>query len=338
MDVLDATGWTTGAPRIINSIGQRLYCTSAVRRMNEILIAAAARSKPDVVWIEKGSWIYPSTLRRLRDYARFFVHYNTDDVFAPRNWFWLHRAGIRLYDLHLTTNRWNVLEIPKRYGVRVIRAGMGYDRDFHRPVSSDQQCLERSDVVFIGHWEPHTERYISALRKAGVSVRVWGYNWRKAKDPLLRAVKPLPNEDYARTISTAKIALCFLSRWNRNESTGRSFNIPAIGTFLLAERTAEHEFFYRDGQDAALFSDEKELVEKAKLYLEDGELRQSIAKNGQARRHAMGMSESDNISREWRLAVRILSSGVMSITQDDDFPFWTGFRLGLPWKKTVQGN
>ena len=193
-------------------------------------------------------------------------------------------------------------------------------------------------MVFIGHWEPHTERYISALRKAGLSVRVWGYNWRKAKDPLLRYVTPLPHEDYVRAISTAKIALCFLSRWNRNESTGRSFAIPAIGTFLLAERTAEHEFFYRDGQDAALFSDEKELVEKAGLYLEDGELRKSIAKNGLARRQAMGMSESDNIGREWRLAERILSSGVTAFTQKDDFPFWTGFRVGSPWENTGQSK
>ena len=112
--------------------------------------------------------------------------------------------------------------------------------------------------------------------KAGLDVRVWGHNWGKARQAELRAVKPLPQGEYAAEIARARMALCSLSRWNRNESTGRSFEIPAIGTMMLAERTPEHDFIYGDGRGAVLFSAADELVRKARYYLEDSIARRTI--------------------------------------------------------------
>jgi hypothetical protein len=256
------------------------------------------------------------------------VHYNTDDVFAAGNWFWLHRAGIRLYDIHLTTNRWNVREIRESYGVRTMRVGMGFDREYHRPPSSARDREPATDVVFVGHWEPHTERYIAALRDVGVSVEVWGFGWRKARDRSLRTVMPLGHGEYVGKVASAKIALCSLSRRNRNESTGRSFEIPSIGTFLLAERTAEHEYLYGDGSGAALFTGEQELVDKALYYLDREEERLAVAARGHARCLALGLSWGDHMRREWSLLCDILRSGTVPGGRDTDIPFWPGFRRG----------
>jgi len=336
VESFDATGWAGRGGRIVNALTHRLYATPSVRAMNRALIAAAARLKPDVVWIEKGNWIYLSTLKRLHDNARFIVHYNTDDVFGAGSWFWLHRAGIQLYDLHLTTNRWNVLELRDRYGVRTLRAGMGYDQDFHRPVPPDKQCAEKVtekvDIVFVGHWEPHTERYISVLRDAGFRMHVRGYNWWKAKDRSLRVVKPLEHEKYVAAIASAKLALCALSRRNRNESTGRSFEIPAIGTCMLAERTAEHVFLYGEDEGAVLFSEERELADKARRYLDDDTARVKVASAGHARCEALGMSWGDHTRKEWPLVEKfLLGGGTMDEEAASDQPFWSGFRAGRPF-------
>ena len=328
VQVLDATGWAKGPSRLVNSIGQRLYCTQEIRRMNEKLIEAAGQVKPDLVWLEKGNWAYPSTLRRLREHARFLVHYNTDDVLTLGSWFWLHRAGIRLYDIHLTTNRWNVHEIRKRYGVRTMRVGMGYDQDFHRPPSLPSWSDASVQVVFVGHWEIHTEKYVGALRESGLVIEVWGHNWWRAKDRALRSVKPLGQGEYVNKIASAKIALCSLSRRNRNESTGRSFEIPAIGTFLLAERSLEHEFLFGDGSGAALFTGEEELVEKAHRYLAREEARCSVAAKGHALCRSLGLSWGDHIRREWALVCDFLLQGKVGDDRDADTPFWPGFRLG----------
>src|SRR6185295_11089147 len=153
---------------------------------------------------------------------------------------WLHRRGLAREDVYLTTNRHNVRELRGRYGVTAVRAGMGHDPALLGFRAAPPR--EAAPVVYVGHWEPHTEDGLLALRAAGIDVRVWGYNWWKARDRALRGAGFLPHADYPATLAASRIALGFLSRWNRNESTGRTFDIPALGAFLLAERTAEHEF------------------------------------------------------------------------------------------------
>jgi len=128
-----------------------------------------------------------------------------------------------------------------------------------------------------------------------------------------------------------QIGLCFLSRRNRNDSTGRSFEIPALGVFMLAQRTAEHDFLYGDGEGVALFSDTKECVDKARYYLERAGERQAIAAAGQARSQALGLSWADHLRREWPMIERWLNAGAESLQPQDDQPFWPGYRRGAAY-------
>jgi hypothetical protein len=324
---LDTSDWWGRAPGLLCSLAHRVYCTASVRAMNQSLLRAAAENRPDVLWIDKGFWVYPWTLQAARRHARFLVHHTTDDAFGKREYAWLYRLGVRLYDLHLTSNRFSVTELPDKYGVRVVRAGMGYDRDFHVPQPG--VVPHPAKIVFIGHWEAHSEQYVRVLRRAGFQVEVWGHHWRKARHPEFRSVRPLPGDRYLSTIAGAAIALCFLARGNRNESTGRSFEIPAIGSFMLAERTDEHEYLYGDGVGAAFFSNTGELLGKARHYLEHEEERRTIAATGQARCMALGLSWQDHMRREWPIVERMLTAGG-GLSAADDEPFWDGFRGGQP--------
>ncbi len=328
LDPLDTTNWLPSGSRFVRSIVQRTYLHPTVHRMNLQLRDMVQRARYDVVWIEKGEWIYPWTLSWVRRQGCVVIHYNTDDLLGRYDHFWLHRMGIRNYDIYLTTNRLNVAEIRNQYGVKVLRAGMGFDHAFCHPI--DVSGYKDLDVVFIGHWEPHTEGYIMALRNAGIDVQVWGYNWWKARNAVLHKIKPLPHADYTATIARAKIALCSISRWNRNESTGRSFEIPAIGTMMLAVYTPEHEFIYGDGQGAVLFSNQSELVEKARYYLDNPGAREKIAACGLTISKTPGYSWSDHIHREWPIIKQMLTqSGSIRVCYGDA-PFWQGFREGAP--------
>lgn len=320
---MDTSAQLASPIRLVNSINVRMPLTLRMRRLNRELLEEASRARPDVVWIEKGTWIYPGTLRHLRRFARFIVHYNTDDMMSGS--FWYGRRSATLYDVQLTTNRWNVSEINHLCGVRTLRVGMGYDQDVHRPPPSKQLT---NDVVFIGHWEPHTEEYVTALRDGGVATRVWGHNWRKARMAGLRAIRPLPHADYVPTLASSKLALCSLSRWNRNESTGRSFEIPAIGTGLLAEYTGEHQYLYGDGVGAALFRNPQELVEKARYYLSHAAEREALAANGYQRTQDLNLSWAGHLRQEWPLVERWLTSAGQNLFERDDDPFWPGFRRG----------
>ena len=337
-EVLDTTAVLPPGPRLLRSLVQRTYFHPSVRRLNLQLESMVEKSRYDLVWVERGEWIYPWTLSRVRKQGCAIVHYNTDDVFGTHGHFWLHRVGMRNYDLYLTTNRLNVPAIRDRFGIRSVRVAMGFDPVSCRP--SDRPAAKELDVVFVGHWEPHTEAYILALRAAGIDVRVWGRNWWKARDLALRNAVPLPHADYAATIARAKIALCSLSRWNRNESTGRSFEIPAIGTMLLAERTAEHEFIYGHGRGAVLFSTSRELVESARYYLATPTAREAIAAVGHELSTTPGHSWPDHIRREWPIIVRLLAQPGVNSEACEDSPFWPGFRNGVapPHSSSIDRN
>jgi spore maturation protein CgeB len=331
----DTTPVYGSSHRLVNSLSHRLYATPRVARWNRALLRFAEEQHCDAAWIEKGDWIWPSTLRALRRHVRYLVHYNTDDIHGRQTWFWLHRRGLRFYDLCLTTNRFNIAELRGRHGARVFRAGMGYEQGYHDAPPAPGGA-SAPDVVFAGHWEPHTENYVNALHDAGLRVDVWGPHWARARNPRWRRALFLGRESYTRTIVSAKMALCSLSRRNRNESTGRTFEIPALGAFLLAPHTAEHAYLFRDGVEAALFRDERELVEKALYYATRDDERLRVAAEGRRRCMALGLSWGDHIAREWPLAERLLLGGDPVFTPADDAPFWPGFRDGTVWIERAQ--
>lgn len=322
----DSTDVCRSASRLVNYLGHRVYCTPRIWTANRELRRQAQRERPDVVWIDKGRWIFPGTLRALRAGGARIIHYNTDDLFGTEEYLWLHRLGWKYLDLALTTNRWNVLETTGWRGVPSFRCGMGYDHRIHFPPSAP--LPPGPDLVFIGHYEPHTEDYLAAAADAGIRVEVHGGQWWRARRREFRPARLLPNAAYNAKIASAGLALCSLSRRNRNESTGRSLEIPAIGGCLVAEDTLEHRWLYRDGEEAVFFRSAPELVDRCRTLLADRAQRDRIARRGHARCRELGLSWRDHLAREWPLCQAFLATGRLDLTPAADEPFWPGFRRG----------
>jgi spore maturation protein CgeB len=73
-------------------------------------------------------------------------------------------------------------------------------------------------------------------------------------------------DDYARALTGARIGIGFLRRSWPDQHTTRTFEIPACGSLLLADRTDEHREFFEEGKEAEFFGTEEELVDKAEYY------------------------------------------------------------------------
>jgi hypothetical protein len=258
---------------------------------NTSFLKLAKEIKPTVVWIDKADWVLPATLKALRAQNISVVQHTTDSLFPRKVDMFLQRSLLRMSidycSAFLTTNALDISRLRKRMSQRLLHTRMAYDEKRFNQQSSARGEIKpglRSEICFIGHFEPRTAKYVECLHNAGIPVVVYGgRDWANTSVGRRLGIRLRPavwGQDYVDAIRGTKIALCFLSEWNYNESTVRTFEIPACKTFMLGMRTDEHEKHFRSGSEAVFFNGEVDLVLLAKKYLADDTARERIAMKG----------------------------------------------------------
>lgn len=273
----------------IHGLWRHLCWGPPLWRLNADLFREAERLLPDIVMIDKGLMVHPDTLRKLKSLKTILIHYSHDDQFNPANQSRYYRAGIPLYDLHITTKSFNVEELRQGGVGAVVFQDNGFDPSVFYP--RDVTPLDRQrlggEVGFVGAWEEERAESILYLARHGVSVRVWGPGWKGHRELNHTALKieekGLWGEDYPLAICATDINLCFLRKINRDLQTTRSIEIPACGGFMLAERTEEHRRLFEEDKEVVFFSSDEELLEKVRYYIKHADERQKIAIAGRER-------------------------------------------------------
>jgi len=271
-------------------------------------MSAARDLSPDIVWIDKGDWIRPASLRALREMGCFLVGHYTD---ALRHGAWRVRLKRRLlletirhYDVFFTTNDVDYESLRSERDCAAF-TDLGFDDDRFEPTPLAPELARKwdNDLVFVGHYEAHTEAGVLALLDAGLDLRVFGHPpWFSSRNrPRLgdHLQPSLGNEDYARALKGSRIGLCWVSVHNYNQTSARSFETAGSGTFLLAMRTRQHLECFDEGREAEFFGDHDELVRKARYYLEHEDEREEIARRGRERCVSSGYSWRALMRRDW---------------------------------------
>ncbi|MBI5725351.1 MAG: glycosyltransferase [Planctomycetes bacterium] len=277
-----------GCCRLARSLAHRLAWGPGFWKLNADLAAAAESFRPDVLWVDKGTWITPDTLRQIKNICGCaLVHYTPDPAIVHHRTRHFIRA-IRCYDL-LATNKSYEVELYRRCGGKeIILQPPGFDEHLHRPMelTAGQQTEFGCDVVFIGTYSPGRELPLTALRETGAALTIWGAGWQKCRDPWLAGRargRDLSGEQYVLGLCGAKIALGLLSPLVPDKCTTRSVEIPACGVFMLATRTDEHIALFQEDKEAVFFDTPQELAEKTCYYLQHDDLRRQIAQAGRLR-------------------------------------------------------
>lgn len=260
------------------------------QNVNQRIKKEIDKTQYDVVWIDKGNNILPSTLSyiKVKQPNCILVHYMIDDFMNPYHKTRQIIDTIPLYDYYVVNRKANIAEL-KQYGCKhPICTYMSYEPKFHHLYNITENDILRigGDVGFIGTYEKERAESIKFLVNHEINVRVWGMGWEKLKkySPYLQIEgKGLFTEDFCKAIQCFKINLGFLRKKSRDFHTTRTFEIPACGGFMLAERTDEHKALFEEDKEAVFFSSNEELLEKCRYYLTHDEERRKIAKAGYKR-------------------------------------------------------
>ena len=301
--------WTR-ASWLKRQVQRRLQRGSVVDEINRSVLKRAREFRPNLVWAEKQEFLRAETVEELQKSDARCVHFTPDPYFSV-DW-----KRTQLMDKAM--GAFDVLVYCKSYerkqyealGKPVVYMPLGYCDEVHRPLPS-KDARWSCDVGFLGGWEPRRERLLHAVAAAGVEVKIWGGYWdflrdgkwtlrrhiilrqlsggdcfRFHRDELLARAHQggeVYGDDYARALTGSKISIGFLRKACPDQHTTRTFEIPACGSMLLADRTQEHQEFFEEGKEAEFFDSCEELLEKTKFYCSNESARKRIAKGGYKR-------------------------------------------------------
>lgn len=281
------------SPGLLGRIERRYLLGTALSRINLATRMAAQEFGPDVVLLYAAFPVRRNTVEWLTE-QHWVATYHNDDPFGVHGsksfWRQFHRS-LSLAHSHHVYRACNV-EDYARLGIKRVAELRSYYLPWcDRPpsFSIDERVRLSQDVVFVGHAEADDRvGYTRALVDAGLSLSVYGSSqWEKLPLPqdasCLRIEKPIYGEAYRKILAASKICLSFFSRANRDQYTRRVFEIPAVGGFLMAERTPVMESLYTEDKEAVYFSSADELVDKCRFYLNNERSRRRIADAGYIR-------------------------------------------------------
>jgi spore maturation protein CgeB len=272
---------------------------SLVDRLNSVVAAAIAEVRPELTYFIQGRYIQAGTAESARRHGQVVLYCN-DDMFNPANRTYTLGDLVRTVDCITTTKSFNVDEFMRAGARRVIYLANAFDPKLHFPakVAPAEEARLSGDVAFVGTFRPERADYLGRVADAmGEAVlNVWGDGWHKMSRPhywrrrrawarLRRRVHPLAlwGEEMGKAFQANRIALGLLYHANRDLHTSRSFEIPACGGFMLAERTREHQEYFAEDREAVYFDTFDELMDKIRYYLRHDEARARIAEAGYRR-------------------------------------------------------
>lgn len=266
----------------------------AVYRLNRDLLKMARRFRPHLVFVYRGTHVFPSTLAKLRQQGCVLMAYNNDDPFSPAYplYVWRHfKAGLSQYH-HIFAYRPKNLDDYRERGfsnVSLLRSLYLPEQTYPlscKPVDGPYAC----DVIFIGHHEPDgRDDILKFLIENGVNLKLYGTLWENSPHYALfcrhmgGAIRSVYGTEYNKALNSARMGLVFLSHLNNDTYTRRCFEIPATQTVMLAPYNDDLASLFVSDEETVFYTSREELLERIRALLASPATLERVAKAGLAR-------------------------------------------------------
>ena len=271
-----------GRSSVLRAIAWRLLDHRPIHfaRFNAALHTEIERFAPTLVLATGFAPIEGRLLAELEERGTTTVVYLTDDP-----WNEAHRAPWFMRDLpkyqQVYTTRTANLEQLQEVGCREVSfLQFAYAPEVHfveDPGPAEAQLLG-ADVSFIGAADRDRLVLAEALIRSGLKVGLYGRYWdsHRTTRPYARGVAD--TETARKATRAAKLTLGLVRRANRDGSSMRTFEVPAMGGCPLFEWTAEHEtMFGSEEGGVSYFRSIEEMVSNARTLIQDPDSRRKLA-------------------------------------------------------------
>ena len=289
---IDVQTFFPGLRRQSSKVLMRLIRPKLIREYNEFIVDTARCFKPDFLLAAKGGFVEAKTLQVLRRMGISLYNYYPDpSPFADPNIF---SDSLFEYDcVFYTKCYWRQDGLLRRFRKSLFVAH-GYDPEVHRPsrFGTEHTDEEGHEVAVVATYTPEKEKMLEELLKLmpSLDLVVWGDGWnRRCRSNIVRRTvqgKSIIGSAYAEVLSAARINLALLWRAAgplADQTTQRTYEIPACGGFMLHKRTPELLNIFREDEEVVCFGSAEEAAAKIKHYLARPAEREAIARAGHAR-------------------------------------------------------
>lgn len=270
----------------------RLVAPRLIREYNQAILEVAHQFRPDFLLAFKGSYIQLETLRELRSLGAALYNYYPDRVLLARHT--LLEQTMSEYDCFFDTKQYWDGDAAEHFHPRCRKfLPHGYDPEIHRPVELEDRDRRQfeCDVCLIATHTSVKEAVLEELLRLRpkLDLKIWGSLWKencRSIEVRKRVCGPaLHGVSYAKAVVASRINLALMGVTSeaKDETSTRTYEVPACGGFVLHPETPEVLDLFDTGREIVCFDSVRQLDEQIDYYLARPEERSAIAQAGYAR-------------------------------------------------------
>lgn len=254
--------------RFINKILFRIGLSNIIAKLNSRLINEVLDFKPDVLFVFKGMEILPSTLNKIKSMGVILTNYNPDHPTQHYSRGSGNKNVLRTipyYDHHFCYSKNIQLELEKRFNANTSWLPFAY---VYSKKNESSEVIKR--ICFIGNPDKIRSDLLNDLLKNNVPIQLFGYKWDDFIDStyieqgLCQILESTFNVEEAQKYG---VQLNIFRPHNEGSHNLRTFEMPAIGTIMLAPYSEEHINLFEEGKEAFFYKSFEELLKKCKYLL-----------------------------------------------------------------------
>ncbi len=246
---------------------------------NKNLVELCMEVKPGILFVIVGRTIKKDTLLKIKYGVNCLCFtYNGDSYDNLFSTSANMLNSLSLYDIVFTWSHALFESLYKLGAKRVEYLPFAFDEEVHQQakVLPEDIVTYGHDIVFVGTWDKEREEWLSHL--SDLDLGIWGPGWNKVglKSKLKKFIVKndgINADEMSKIYQTSKICLNIMRLQNNQSHNMKSFEIPALGGFMLANRSADHLRFFSEGDEIACFEDINELRNQALKHIRDDKLR-----------------------------------------------------------------